>query len=129
MYVCGDDNRKCNLQMNLDRIKKELDLINQKPFPKHLHETMQKDITRAFELHAAEHCIKVYKEELLKRLPVALHASLGVAEEGNEYEIKPEYKGAFWITHKGVGSGEPLTQWIRDEMKKVFATDDVKDEL
>lgn len=40
-----------------------------------------------------------------------LSSSLGECVKGNNYEIVAE-KDGFWINHKEVGSGEPLTQWI-----------------
>ena len=41
-----------------------------------------------------------------------LSSSLGECVEGNDYEILADKDGRFWINHKEVGSGEPLTQWI-----------------
>jgi hypothetical protein len=38
--------------------------------------------------------------------------NLGRAEKGNEYIIEPDKNGNWWITHKHVGSGEPLMQWL-----------------
>lgn len=43
----------------------------------------------------------------------ALIASLGVPGGGNEYEIKPDQRGVWWIYHKQIGSGEPVKQWIK----------------
>lgn len=38
--------------------------------------------------------------------------SLGEPSEGNEYTIKPNKDGQWWIEHKVVGSGEPLRQFL-----------------
>ena len=40
--------------------------------------------------------------------------SLGEATETNEYILKP-HNGVWWIEHKHVGSGEPLSQWLTDK--------------
>jgi len=38
--------------------------------------------------------------------------SLGTPELENEYILKPDKDGTWWIEHKHVGSGEPLKQWL-----------------
>ena len=43
--------------------------------------------------------------------------SLGAPIEGNDYTIHT-INGERWITHKEIGSGEPLKQWIESELKK-----------
>jgi len=40
-----------------------------------------------------------------------LLTSLGEPVDGNEYEIK-NHNGEWWIDHKVIGSGEPLSQWL-----------------
>jgi hypothetical protein len=40
-----------------------------------------------------------------------LLTSLGEPVDGNEYEIK-NHNGEWWIDHKAIGSGEPLSQWL-----------------
>ena len=56
-----------------------------------------------------------YKSVLKKSIINKLYLSLGECEPGNDYEIKV-YDGRFWISHKEVGSGEPLKQWIEREI-------------
>ncbi len=60
-----------------------------------------------------------------------LLTSLGEPVDGNEYEIK-NHNGEWWIEHKAIGSGEPLSQWlnkyipqqeISDEEIEKFASD------
>lgn len=58
-----------------------------------------------------------YHQAKLKLLGISnvsalLSDSLGECVEGNDYEIVADKDGRFWINHKEVGSGEPLTQWI-----------------
>ena len=38
--------------------------------------------------------------------------SLGTPDVYNEYIVKPDMDGTWWIEHKHVGSGEPLKQWL-----------------
>ena len=38
--------------------------------------------------------------------------SLGTPDVENEYIVKPDKDGTWWIKHKHVGSGEPLKQWL-----------------
>jgi len=38
--------------------------------------------------------------------------SLGTTDGHNEYKIKPDKDGEWWIEHNGIGSGEPLKQWL-----------------
>ena len=38
--------------------------------------------------------------------------SLGTPDVENEYIVKPDTDGTWWIEHKHVGSGEPLEQWL-----------------
>ncbi len=38
--------------------------------------------------------------------------SLGSPDADNEYQIKADKQGRWWIEHKHVGSGEPLKQWL-----------------
>ena len=49
---------------------------------------------------------------VLSNVSARLHSSLGECVEGNDYEIVADEDGRFWINHKGLGSGEPLEQWI-----------------
>lgn len=44
-----------------------------------------------------------------------LHDSLGSPVRTHSYEIVAK-EGEWWINHKQVGSGEPLKQWIIDEI-------------
>ena len=50
--------------------------------------------------------------------------SLGDKVSSNSYTIDFEttlrstVRGEFWITHKEVGSGEPLQQWLKSELLK-----------
>ena len=39
-----------------------------------------------------------------------LISSLGEPYKDNEYKVKPDDNGVWWIEHKHVGSGEPLKQ-------------------
>lgn len=43
--------------------------------------------------------------------------SLGDTSEGNDYHIH-SVNGNRWITHKEIGSGEPLKQWLKSEIEK-----------
>ena len=64
--------------------------------------------------------LKDEKDEALKlihSLPDLLHDSLGDHTAGNDYEIT-SLSGERYITHKWVGSGEPLKQWIKSEIDK-----------
>lgn len=38
--------------------------------------------------------------------------SLGHTLPDNKYIVKPDNKGEWWIEHEGVGSSEPLEQWL-----------------
>lgn len=38
--------------------------------------------------------------------------SLGTPDVENEYILKPDTDGTWWMEHKHVGSGEPLEQWL-----------------
>jgi hypothetical protein len=38
--------------------------------------------------------------------------SLGECKKDNGYEIEASSDGRWWLLHKGVGSGEPLRQWL-----------------
>ena len=38
--------------------------------------------------------------------------SLGTPDVENEYIVKPDTDGTWWMEHKHVGSGEPLKQWL-----------------
>jgi len=38
--------------------------------------------------------------------------SLGTPDVDNEYIVKPDTDGTWWMEHKHVGSGEPLKQWL-----------------
>ncbi len=49
---------------------------------------------------------------VLSDVSALLSSSLGECVEGNDYEIVADKDGRFWISHKEVGSGEPLEQWI-----------------
>jgi len=40
--------------------------------------------------------------------------SLGEATQDNEYILKPDSDGVWWLTHKHVGSGEPLSQALKE---------------
>ncbi len=61
----------------------------------------------------AELMQEYHKEQLLiHSVSARLSDSLGECVEGNDYEIVADKDGRFWINHKEVGSGEPLTQWI-----------------
>ena len=44
--------------------------------------------------------------------------SLGSPIHTNEYILKPDDKGEWWITHKHVGSGEPFEQFLTDKPVK-----------
>ena len=55
--------------------------------------------------------------KLIHSLPDLLHDSLGDHTAGNDYEIT-SLSGERYITHKWVGSGEPLKQWIKSEIDK-----------
>ena len=44
-----------------------------------------------------------------------LITGLGEPAENNEYILKPDSNGVWWIEHKHVGSGEPLKQWLTDK--------------
>lgn len=44
--------------------------------------------------------------------PDLLIESLGEPLQGNSYSIEADKNGIWWITHKAVGSGEPLKQWL-----------------
>ena len=50
---------------------------------------------------------------VLSDVSARLSSSLGEVE-GNAYEVVFDKDGKFWISHKEVGSGEPLKQWIDD---------------
>lgn len=43
--------------------------------------------------------------------------SLGETSKGNDYQIH-SIRGERWITHKEIGSGEPLKQWLKSEIEK-----------
>ena len=57
--------------------------------------------------------------KLIHSLPDLLHDSLGDHTAGNDYEIT-SLSGERYITHKWVGSGEPLKQWIKSEIDKIL---------
>lgn len=57
--------------------------------------------------------------KLIHSLPDLLHDSLGDHTAGNDYEIT-SLSGERYITHKWVGSGEPLKQWIKSEINKAL---------
>ena len=40
--------------------------------------------------------------------------SLGEPVEGNEYTIKPDKDGIWYLDHNVVGSGEPLKQFLKN---------------
>lgn len=48
--------------------------------------------------------IKAYNKSLIE--------SLGEAISDNEYSLKPDENGQWWLTHKHVGSGEPFEQFL-----------------
>lgn len=48
--------------------------------------------------------IAVYHKSLIE--------SLGEATPDNEYSLKPDENGEWWLTHKHVGSGEPFEQFL-----------------
>lgn len=58
--------------------------------------------------------------KLIHSLPDLLHDSLGDHTAGNDYEIT-SLSGERYITHKWVGSGEPLKQWIKSEIDKALS--------
>ncbi len=41
--------------------------------------------------------------------------SLGNPHAENSYTLAPDSCGDWWITHDGVGSGEPLRQWLENQ--------------
>lgn len=43
-----------------------------------------------------------------------LIGSLGSPTPGNEYILNPDENGKWWITHKAVGSGELLEDFLRE---------------
>lgn len=55
---------------------------------------------------------KVNREEKIWELI----STLGEPIKDNGYIIEPDDDGKWWITHKHVGSGEPLFQWINDNL-------------
>jgi len=57
-----------------------------------------------FELKQVKNNIILNADELIK--------SLGKPDIDNEYIIKPDKNGIWWLEHKHVGSGEPLRQWL-----------------
>jgi len=57
------------------------------------------------------HKLQYWLEKVESKKPNELIKSLGDPVEDNAYEIKA-IKGEWWITHKHVGSGEPLEQWL-----------------
>ena len=38
--------------------------------------------------------------------------SLGAPSTDNEYIIRPDKNGVWWMEHRHIGSGEPLEQWL-----------------
>lgn len=48
----------------------------------------------------------------IKRNHKLLIQSLGEPTKDNEYILKPDSDGVWWLTHKHVGSGEPLEQFL-----------------
>jgi hypothetical protein len=56
-------------------------------------------------------------EEEFNDIAKHLIESLGTCQDGNDYEINADKSGEFWITHKVMGSGEPLKQWIVSVLK------------
>jgi hypothetical protein len=50
--------------------------------------------------------IKVHNSQLI--------ASLGEPAQDNEYILKPDESGRWWLTHKHVGSGEPFEQFLNE---------------
>lgn len=62
--------------------------------------------------------IKQYRKHLiLHGVSKSLNAdelinSLGTPDVENEYIVKPDTDGTWWMEHKHVGSGEPLKQWL-----------------
>jgi len=60
----------------------------------------------------------ITKEEI-SDISKCLLSSLGECIEENDYEITAEKDGRFWITHKIIGSGEPLEQWIKSVLNRL----------
>ena len=56
---------------------------------------------------------EVFQDKIWK-----LISTLGEPINDNGYVIEPDDDGVWWITHKHVGSGEPLFQWINDNLKQ-----------
>lgn len=54
----------------------------------------------------------------LKEHHKRLIESLGEATPDNEYTLKPDENGEWWLTHKHVGSGEPFEQFLNSETIK-----------
>jgi hypothetical protein len=46
-----------------------------------------------------------------------LEKSLGACSPGNDYVIRAEQDGSFWIYHQAVGSGEPFMQWVESVLE------------
>lgn len=50
-----------------------------------------------------------------KEIITKLIESLGEPSQDNEYILKPDENGRWWLTHKCVGSGEPFEQFLAIE--------------
>ena len=69
--------------------------------------------------YASEQCRK--RDELISKIPQLLNDSLGYSNDSldfHSYHIRPLNK-EWWIFHNGVGSGEPLKQWIEGVINKL----------
>lgn len=70
------------------------------------------------------------KDKLIASICDKLWRSLGPAienEKSHRYEIRP-LNNEWWIFHNGVGSGEPLCQWIENTLKDLKIELDVPDD-
>lgn len=102
-------------------MKKPEDFIKEKDAVSKLHYGRYIEQEKVINL-MAEYS-KCITELILNDISMRLSNSLGECVDGNDYEIIADGDGRFWISHKEVGSGEPLEQWINSVIN-IYANSD-----